>query len=240
MLLFFCFGFSSPHSSIIARKKLGGGGNCVAGTTFSYNGNHPSGTNYACDSDSAALEGTVTGATVTSSYITSAAADERVAWTIDTTEFNDEQGTLCFSFNIQTAWGTDGLIEIWYDASNYIKIYSNDGGDVLVALHSGAGTESAINSGAGSPDTWYRACYTWQTAADTGGKHNISLAACSGANCSGIVQSWVGEATEDLDVWGTNTTVLIAGELNAERTQPDDPLIADITITSGYQDADPF
>lgn len=242
-----------PNASafiFISGKPVSGVLECVSGTTFSYTGDHSSGVDYACDSAQAGLDGTQAGnVTVSSDYVTYE-NDAYVSWSVDAgDEMDDSQGTICFSAynpdaDTDTNWEDNGLVEYWSGGNNHWLVTMNDTGDIFQARHEGGGNEQTIDSaGSHSLDTWYRVCYSWQTGDAGGGKHDLSVAACDPntvAGCASTTQSWVGEETEDLDNFAVQPSDFKIGDWNSNLPTQDEPRVADVTVTSGYKDADPF
>lgn len=234
-----CFGIGGSASAIsLIGSGIESGTGCQSGTwTFAYNGDHPTGTNYACDSAQAALEGTVVDATVSADYVEYSGIDDYIKWTIDSSEMSYSAGTLYASFYLVTSAGDCPIIEIYVDANNYIVCSAYDQDDRIICYFMGSSTVQghASDNSSTSADTWLRLGYSWQTGADAGGKHSISVVA-EGA------PSWGADSNEDLDDWTSAADSLVLGEdQNPHLAGPNiTGRIRNVAIVSGYQGTDPF
>ena len=243
---------------------VGGGGvpaessNCPSGTwTYAYTGDYPSDTDAACDSAGGKLDGTISGATVSSSYVLIEAANQYLQHSIDSTEFSTSAGTIFFSVYPVDA-DSDGVTEacqifeiavsVWDTNNNMFIEIAGDGAGAgrLNAGYKGNGQSETVVTAVNSisAGAWYRVGYSWQMAA--GNDHAISIVACGGggtqADCAGK-GGWVTglvEVDDDHAEMTAQPTVIRIGELAANMTMTDDVRVADFYIISGYKSADPF
>ena len=227
---------------------------CYEDATFSYNGDHTSGTNYACDSIGVAINGTVFGATVTANYVLSEDRDEYLTFAVDSSEIAVGSGTYYVSIYIvdadaDTHVGSVNVDEIGrdsWDSTNHIRLVvagDGDGNGRLHAVYIGAGNNQTVYAAADgiALGTWYRVGYTWDSSR-TNEDHALSVVACGGtteADCSGVSESW-GTAADDITNMENDVQVITLGEKDSSGTMTDDIRIADIAILSGWQTTDPF
>lgn len=231
---------------VIGGQVAGGADSCgtsIGTYMFVWTGDHATDPNYACfDSDNAQKAGAESGTPlVTTEYIETDGNNERVEWVNASNDgFDDTQGTLCFSLRItdddsSTEIDNSQIWEFYYDGDNHIYIHLPDIEETIKAEHEGGGNESSITSTSGSLAflTNYRICYTWQTGADAGGKHDLSLVA------EGNATSYQGEEVEDLDDFATDAGELIRGEEHGGK-YIDKVRTWKVFIGSGYKDTDPW
>lgn len=218
-----------------------------AGTyKFWYNGDHPSGTNYAySDSGSGSEAGSITGSSVSNDSVTVDTAGENITWSTTSNDLvSGTKGTVFFSVYVSDEGnadlGSNALLEVYLDSLNYLRIYSADASNNITALHRGNdGSLPTIGTSFASLGigAWYRVGYSWQTGADTNGEHAIILQTGDEA-----LNDW-SEATtesEDLDDWSGSPTSLTVGQSHFTDLEDASFQIKDVIITSEYKDLDPL
>jgi hypothetical protein len=224
----------------IEGSTIAGGGaaeaGCIDGASFTYNGDHSSGTNYACDSASAALEGTNTGATVSSDYVVFDAANERIKWTIDSTELPRGQGTIFATIYIidddsDTDIDTTDFMEIYIDADNNIICQIDGGTDRVVCYYEGdASPQSGLSSGTAAFDTEYRFGYTYDTDAGSN-EHSISFVT------KGSGTSW-SDANDDITEVTSDFNSFVMGEESANNGSNEEIRLYDVEIYNTHKATD--
>lgn len=254
--------------SISSARSLDAGGGAAGpcdgitgSVTFLYNGDYTSDTDAACSSGKDKLDGTVSGAGVTTStdyiYIPNVIGDRYVQWTIDSTEINADEGTIWVSIYVtdnDTSTDLDAVViaeigNTTWDASNYFAIATasdgtGDGRVQVTRVANGVSDSVATPANSIALTTWYRCGYSWKTP-QTGNDHAIMCTACGGggtqADCSGK-GTWVGAVEEDDDLQAFTGTINEArvGIKDFASSQTDGERVADFYILSGFKTADPF
>lgn len=209
---------------------------CVAGTTFSYNGDHSSGATYACDSAGAALSGTLSdpAPTVTTSSVTYNAVNTYIRWAVDSSEVNGSTtGTVYFTYVVPDPRTDNDLVQLVNSGGDY-RIYIYVNGGYLEARHNANGTHGYYEARSPSltAGSTYRIGYTWDVPND---KTCISTVTPVGA------ESWREEDTDDMTTFASAINQVTIGEdisgfANVAQTN----IISDLVILSGYKAADPL
>lgn len=263
LLLLFAFPlYARMMPAMLGRVEVSAGpcSGVTGGVTFLYNGDHTSGTNYACSSAQAALEGTVEGTDTTTStdyaYIPAkATADKYVSWAADSSEVSTTIGTVWFSVyvvdvNSDTDVDSGTFLEIAYaDADNGIRVETvsdSAGAGYIRGSFEGGTTVDLVSLPANSIElaTWYRCGYSWQHPG-SGNDHAIMCTACGGggtqADCTGK-GTWTG-AVEEADAlveFSGSSSVFIIGAENIGGTHSDGYRVADIYVFQTYKATDTF
>lgn len=217
---------------------------CPVGTyMFYYNGDYPDDTDKACFTNGTVTkDGTISGATVTSDYVLIEAANQYIQWVIASEDgISDSEGTvfatICMIDDGDADVETTQIWESYIDTNNYMLCQIDGGTNKLVCYHRGNGgtAQTVLSSSTFDSfcDTWYRVGYTWQTGADAGGKHSVSLVLL------GNDPVWT-EAVEDLDDWATPPDKFTIGENLTSGGVVDDMRVKDVIILQGYQTDDPL
>jgi hypothetical protein len=175
---------------------------------------------------------------VTSSYVEYNAADEYLQFTFDG-DVNaglGNTGFVCGSSYIVTDVAAEVLLESYLNSTNYIYVYIKSSDDKIYGEHRGNSTLAAAKGSVISADGWYRWCYTWETGADAGGKHNISIEAGDDA-----MDSWEeNEDVEDLDDWSSDPTNFVIGEKDSGYTVTNTTRTKDVYWGTTYEGSDPL
>jgi len=245
------------ESDAMTTMMLGGGvasagldAGCQAGATFTYNTNHTSGTNYACDSAGAPLEGTLEVATIHDGYLDAPTVNDYIVWTVDSSEISSAAGTLYISVYFDDTGDaapnsdldSNEVFEFYYDANNYIDCRSQDTGENLTCRYMANGTEAEAVIGDFDLliDTWYRIGYTWSIAVtDHELDHAVSAVACDGADCTGLSEVWEEDTNELIEDFTTEATTIVIGEKDLGYMY-DDMWATDVMVLDGYMTPDPF
>lgn len=223
-------------AKICGQTVASGGDPCGCSGTymFCYTGDYSGDTDKACfNSGASQKDGTVVDASVSADYVTWSSTNDYISWAISGDDgFNDDEGTLYFDYYIDDDGniGYNALIESYADANNYLMIYINGADDRVIArfISNGSTQELYLSAAAG---TWVRVGYTWQTGADAGGKHALSIDGGS---------TWGDEDTEDLDSWTTAPDDITIGEKDGGVDVYENPRVRNLIILSGYKTADPL
>ena len=236
-LLLFCFGFS-PHLGVIARKKAAG---CIAGTTFSYNGDHSVDDDTACDSAGSPIAGTEAGeVTVDSDYVYVPSSNDYLRWVIDSTEFNGDEGTLWVSIyvvdlGVPETVGATPTFEVYYSsdsANNNLICYVDPSNAQVRCFHEGNGT--ANNAYGGNEtltyDTWYDLGVSWSVS------ESAFAVTCE---ISGQAAAWDEDPDDTITSWAAAADRILIGEDVLSAGTNDAVRVKDLVIVSGYQTADP-
>jgi len=228
---------------IVGQGGLGvtsaaGEAGCVSGALFTYNGDHTSGTDYACDSAGAGLDGTIVDATVSADYVEFSAVNDYLGWTIDTSEINTSVGTMfCSVYIIDRDTDTnisDAVIfESYNDANNYFKCLVAGTQDEIQCTHVGTGTSSAaLSTHVLSFDQWYRIGFSFDAANDTISVQTVEL---------GSAFDWTGgEDAESVDVWASAIDEFRIGELECGSSVNETLRVKDCVFVNGYEASDPM
>jgi hypothetical protein len=217
-------------------QTLAAGGDeagCVAGTTFSYNGDHSTDADTACDSDGNALDGTVNNAAASTSYVEYDATNEYVKWTIDSSEADMSAtgtGTVCFTAHTVSAATHDDFLQIYYDSSNVLYIYTS--GSYIYAKWLANSKTGSVDTYGFTADTDHRICYSWDVA-----NNNTALSRVAPV---GAV-SWGTTDEDDIDGFSSDASTVAVGEDNSQFINVVETCrVKDVTITGGFKDADPM
>ena len=216
----------------IMRGSGGEGSGCVPGTTFSYNGDHPSGVTYACDSSGNPIAGSTSGSvSVDADKVEITAINSYLQFAVDATEAPSSALTVFFDLYVPDDGdvGTNAIIEIYGDANNYLYAYTNNITNAVRAKHNGNGdgddfadySESAVTLG-----TWMSCAVSFST----------TLGAFSASVDGG--STW-GDASVTMTEWTTSIARITIGENTSQTSSDDDIQIRNIAIVSGYKSSDP-
>lgn len=231
---------------------LGSGGSgeaytCATGTyMFWWNGDYNGDADKACyNSGAGSKDGTVSEATVSSSYIQIDSTDQYISWVNDTSDiFNPSQGTLFFSIYVvdsdsNSDVDNNQIFEIYVNTNNCLYIITSDATNKVAAYWRGS-SQAAVSVATGSTlsvGQWYRVGYSWQPTAEAEGNHSIVIASGETA-----VANWDAavEEADGLDTWTSSPSKIHVGEnaLGLFAYETDGIRVKDIIITSGYKDAD--
>jgi hypothetical protein len=230
------------HKRVIAGSTVAGGeggtAGCIDGATFSYNGDHASGTTYGCDSVGAGIAGTNNSLdSISSDYITFNANNENLTFAVDPGELDDSEGTICATVYIDAADPGDDLIwESVIDSENRIWGRIVGTNDTPNFYFEGQDTYATVYANAAiTGQAWYRICYAWQTGADSGGTHSAKIQAGETA-----MTNWTSAEVEveDLDDWSSDPDFYSLGENESSQTTTDTIRVKDVFISTTYQDTD--
>ena len=218
--------------------SVSGEAGCVSGTTFAWNSLHSSGTNYGCDSAGEALQGTLTGATITDDYVLVTVSNNFLKWTIDSSEFDPSEGTIWYTMMLIDGDADEDVeagtqFELWVDADNNLICYLSAAEDQIRCFFEGSeggvvnhtmfcGNEVLVH------DEWYDIGISWSTTQP-------------GFSCTSELSGQAVAWDDDADALGTMTqpTELVIGEEDANGTYSDDVRIKNFVIISGWKTADP-
>lgn len=215
-----------------------GGGDCYSATTMTYDGNHSSGTNYACDSAQSGIAGTNNNLDhIGTDYIGYDAVNEYISFATDETEFDDDSAfTMCVDVYIDAVSPGDApILESYQDANNYMQLKINEISGTVYFWADWMGntaTQSAISSPVPG-QSWTRCCYS----VDTGS--NVHATSVNGGS------SW-DEDAETLSTWDNGSPIdpddITLGENLGGGTPAQAMRVRNLFIDSGYQNVtdDPY
>jgi hypothetical protein len=227
------------HKRVIAGSTVAaGGGDCPDGTyKFAYNGDHSSGTDYACfDSGNSSKQGTETdpgtNITVSEDYIEFDAENAYMTWAVAGDDgIDDQEGTVYFSVYIvdDGGIGTNSIFESFGTTGSgpYLKMVTLSG--QTIAFIDDDTTNNSTYGATLSGDTWYRVGIAWKV----GATPSFSISAVT----LGSAHSWA----DDNDTLGANAWTpddITVGDNLAANGVVDTVRVADIVIVSTFKGTD--
>lgn len=213
---------------------------CMSGTyLFAWNGEHASGTGYACEGDGDPVSGTVTGSPTISTAVGEGGAD--VALMADAVSkylsWPDSAGARIDLNGAQTVWmrvyvsatptGYSRIFTAEYDSSNYVSIEVTSVREIRGQHKIGATTGQVWGTGSIAAGAWVDIAYTWDRP-----NRNHSV------NVSG---SWRADETELSTSDGADLTSIKIGPYSSF-TMPanENTRVTKYAIVSGYKAAKPW
>jgi len=209
-----------------------------ANVMFSWNGNHTSGSNYACDSAGNPVEGTNVGLGVDAGYGESGngvtlLADDYITWANSgDTYINDDIGTAWFRVYLSAAPDNEVCYGEWrYDADNEMNVIQG-ASTSMAGWHQGGGGAADSASGHSVPTgSWANIGYTWDQS--TGDNH---------ASYGNSGTGWDPDEADGLDAFAANINEIVLGNRYYNSGDPGSGkyiYIDRFVIMSGYQTALP-
>ena len=201
-----------------------------------YTGDYAADTDKMClDNGNSSVDGACTGTcSFSTDYVAVSDANGYASWT--TSEISESLGCIFFDLYIVDggAAGIDdaSLIEITDTTSMRINIFILGSTDKIYGKNVVTTRSADGDAGTVSAATSYRVGYKWETGADAGGKHAISLVA------KGNATSWQ-EDVEDIDDGGGNPTKIEVGEHYSSFNSSDTARVSDIYVFGSYVCTDP-
>lgn len=246
VLTLFLLLISAPAFAGTTIRIIGGaaagGDDCLSDTyLFSYDGDHSSGTAYACyDSGNSSEDASEKNAdSYSTEYIAYDDVDENTTWNIsgDITDL-DGEGSLFVSIYVPvdgTYNRAVSIVESYIDANNFFACYTDNAANARVncdRVDNSAASGTYTSGKMTDTPTWWRLGYTWK--AGTG--HDISLVTL------GNGETWENEDADNVAQWSSDPDEITIGDKDANKTPS--PLegirVKDLIITSTYQDSDPL
>lgn len=213
---------------------------CMSGTyLFAWNGEHTSGTGYACEGDGDPASGTVTGSPTISTAVGEGGAD--VALMADLNNeyltWSDSGGARIDLNGAQTLWmrvyvsaapaGSTRLFNAEYDANNYIGVNLSTSLDVVATHKISATAPTAYGAAAISSGQWVDIAYAWD-------RPNQDHA----VNSNG---AWYEDANELASSDGTDITAIRIGPYYGFSMPANENVrVSKYAIVPGYKAAKPW
>ncbi|MCK5606537.1 hypothetical protein KAR91_31835 [Candidatus Pacearchaeota archaeon] len=241
-LLVFCLSFDADAFMLIGGRPPVAAATCQGGTyMFAYNGDYPADTDKACfTSGGANKDGTVNGATVTSSYVLIEGGNQYIKWAVSGEDgISDTEGTVYMNLYIIDDGNADvdsgSFYEAWVDASNYMYCQMDDGTDKVACYHAGQADSNLAFSGVTlSLATEYRIGFAWKVG-EAGNDLAVSVVSV------GSAPSWT-EYDRDNTAFagGSQPDSIALGEDQSTWNPVDDFRVSDVTILSTFEATDPL
>jgi len=240
-LLFFCFGFSSPHHRIIARKNAEAPScyDCSGVGAHLWECNSTTvgeGTPCGCtDNDSTASgTGDVGIATGLCSFDDTVSEDGNDYYTFGAPSTTiDESGTVFIKFRINTAVASIRLFQIIGTSGAVDRLQAYLYGSTNIAglyLGNSVSLDVRLSGGNTAVDTWYIARYYW----NDGGTDSHRITLLNGSTSATIEDN---EDVEALTAFSTNSASLECGNHSAITSSDFD--IDYIHVYTGWVETDP-
>lgn len=248
LIALLCF-IPSAHADLdeVVGVTIAGGEPCpswYASAIFSWDGDHPSGTDYGCETDGDAIQGTNSSLEISQSYGetgTYAAKmdsnDEYLTWVDSGGQYIDVDvaQTICFRayFSDQAVDGKITYFEAEAETNHYVFMKMSNLNTITYGYYkAGAGQAWATYSEGDCTGSWLDVCYSWEAARPDGD--------------SSITINGGGAWSEDVDSidWDMNDpNDITLGENVVASDTPDGVeyvYIDHFAILSGYEQSPPW
>ena len=239
VLIYSAWLYRDAKANVILGGYYGGAYTCpVAGTTYSYDGDHPTDNDTACDSAGAALAGTIVDATVTADYVLVENTNDYLMHSIDASELDGDEGTIWLDFYLIDG-DTDedveegAIFEIFYDTFDNMCCWVDNSDKVRCEIESSSDGGSSFSPYCDNEtivhNQWYTLGFAWSK---SGGQISIT------SEKYGEAVDWDDNANQ-IKSFGNQPTSIKYGELSMGRQMGDDVRTRNGVICASYKCADP-
>lgn len=232
-------------------EMIGGGGSSCpswyASCIFSWDGDHDSGTNYACDSSGNAIEGTNSGLQIDTDNGESGsngalidAVNEYLTWTDSGDQYIDDDAPQTIWMRIYVSESLDNvtsILESTYDGDNkiYMAVHINDETFGYYEGQNDGGSTAYTNAITAALGTWIDVAFSWDTPAGEG---------TPTGECSANYGGWKEDLNDLGYVMSNNLNDITLGENDAASLGPPGVgkyvRVTQFAIVSGYETACPW
>jgi len=203
--------------------------------TFAWNGDYPSDPDKACKADGSTVDGTQSGGTLDSTAFVATAKDQYVEYTITTSEFSEDEGTLFIEVYIEPdAVDSFYFFEILNAenvATNRMVVSYNPTGNRLSVARYGGGVSDTLDDPncTITPEGYVTVGVSWSVGRET---EDFSISNDSGEN-------WYSDGVDGIATMENTPDTLRMGNLYAP-SHNHGYRIARWAVVSGYQGACPW